>query len=78
MQSPSSCVLLVDEWKTLNDGLFALATASDTLSGNDMFLDTDRPTPQHNGGANYMYVVGHAKWHRATQMKPSDFDYSAQ
>lgn len=78
VQSPSSCVLLVDESKTLNDGFFALPTQSNPPPGPDMFLETDRPTDKHNGGANYSYVDGHAKWHKAAQMKPTDFEYSAQ
>ncbi|MBW3624698.1 MAG: prepilin-type N-terminal cleavage/methylation domain-containing protein, partial [Armatimonadetes bacterium] len=47
---PSGLILLVDENDALNDGFFC------TTNANDI------PSDLHNGGANYLYADGHAKW----------------
>jgi prepilin-type N-terminal cleavage/methylation domain-containing protein/prepilin-type processing-associated H-X9-DG protein len=78
VQSTSRCIFLVDESKTLNDGLFALPVGAITIEpGGDMFT-VDKPTTQHNGGGNYLFVDGHGKWRKPSQIVPDDFSYSAQ
>jgi prepilin-type N-terminal cleavage/methylation domain-containing protein/prepilin-type processing-associated H-X9-DG protein len=47
---PSGLILLVDEDSSLNDGFFC---------GGNL---ADIPQDLHNGGANYLYSDGHAKW----------------
>jgi prepilin-type N-terminal cleavage/methylation domain-containing protein/prepilin-type processing-associated H-X9-DG protein len=56
VERPAEFVHLVDEGETLNDGyFFALA--------GDQFVDC--PSIKHNGGANFQFYDGHAKWIRA-------------
>ena len=56
VERPAEFVQLVDEGETLNDGYFwALA--------GDQFVDC--PSIKHNGGANFQFFDGHAKWIRA-------------
>ena len=60
VERPAQFVHLVDEGETLNDGYFwALA--------GDQFVDC--PSIKHNGGANFQFYDGHAKWIRARHTK---------
>ena len=76
LQAPSNCVLLVDEGKTLNDGFFAAPSGYAAPSPMGPF-DSDQPSLAHNGGANFAYADGHAKWAKPTMMTASKFSYSA-
>jgi prepilin-type N-terminal cleavage/methylation domain-containing protein/prepilin-type processing-associated H-X9-DG protein len=84
VQAPSSCVLLVDEGQSLNDGNFTAPSArpsgADSANYVGVFskLTPDTPTKQHNNGANINYVDGHSKWSRADQLTINNFEYNAQ
>jgi prepilin-type N-terminal cleavage/methylation domain-containing protein/prepilin-type processing-associated H-X9-DG protein len=84
VQSPSSCVLLVDEGSSLNDGYFVAPKARPSGADNADYigvfskLTPDMPSRQHNGGANFNYVDGHSKWARPEQMKISNFEYNSR
>jgi prepilin-type N-terminal cleavage/methylation domain-containing protein/prepilin-type processing-associated H-X9-DG protein len=57
---PADCIMLVDEQRTLNDGFFA--------PGPDI------PTYVHQGGANFAYFDGHAKYRKPEQITLADYD----
>ena len=59
--SPSTCILLVDESNSLNDG---------NISGTN---PADVPSYIHTGGANFLYLDGHVKWLLADKVKASDW-----
>jgi prepilin-type N-terminal cleavage/methylation domain-containing protein/prepilin-type processing-associated H-X9-DG protein len=76
VQGPTHCILFVDESSTLNDGFFT-PPLGPPPAGDNQYLGpflNDRPTRQHNGGANFTFVDGHSKWRRPEGMKWDDFD----
>jgi prepilin-type N-terminal cleavage/methylation domain-containing protein/prepilin-type processing-associated H-X9-DG protein len=74
---PSDCVLLVDESQTLNDGYFEPPSenipADAANQGYTGYFGAEQPKRQHNGGANFAFVDGHAKWRRPEQVLPREF-----
>jgi prepilin-type N-terminal cleavage/methylation domain-containing protein/prepilin-type processing-associated H-X9-DG protein len=78
VQAATQCILLIDESSTLNDGYFT-APMGNPPPNDSQYLGpflTERPTRQHNGGANFAFVDGHSKWRRPEQVKATDFDPS--
>jgi len=63
-RSPSTCILLVDEGITLNDGYFAIATPQ-----------FDAPSYIHTEGANFLFLDGHAKWRLPDSVSPGDAEW---
>jgi prepilin-type processing-associated H-X9-DG protein/prepilin-type N-terminal cleavage/methylation domain-containing protein len=78
IQSPSGCVLLVDELNGnilpsvvgLNNGNFAAPT--NDVGGSANY--NDHPTTRHTGGANIAFVDGHVKWYRPEWLKTANFN----
>ncbi len=66
LATPSTTVLLVDESETLNDGYFAPPGGSPPVWG-------DVPSYIHNGGANFAFCDGHAKWQRVESVSVNQF-----
>ncbi len=63
IDKPATIIMLVDEGETLDDGFFVpyWCPGDETVWPRDCFL-INRPSFIHNGGANLLYVDGHAKW----------------
>jgi prepilin-type N-terminal cleavage/methylation domain-containing protein/prepilin-type processing-associated H-X9-DG protein len=78
VDAPSDTILMVDEHRTLNDGYFLPPTENiptDAVQqGYVGFFGAEQPTRQHNGGANFSFVDGHAKWFRPEQVHPTRFN----
>jgi prepilin-type N-terminal cleavage/methylation domain-containing protein/prepilin-type processing-associated H-X9-DG protein len=78
ISAPTGCIVFVDESSTLNDGNF-IAPLGDPPPNDNQYLGPflyDRPTRQHNGGANFVFADGHSKWRRPEQVKWQDFEPS--
>jgi prepilin-type processing-associated H-X9-DG protein len=74
VQSPSECILLVDEESgKVDDGYFDAPTSDKPTGGADFTGKNDQPATRHNKGGIYAYVDGHAKWAQPSQIKASNF-----
>jgi prepilin-type N-terminal cleavage/methylation domain-containing protein/prepilin-type processing-associated H-X9-DG protein len=76
--TPTDCVLLVDEARTLNDGYFeppaTTLPADAAQQGYVGYFLAEQPKKQHNGGANIAFADGHAKWFRPEAMRPAQLE----
>ena len=62
IDKPANIIMLVDEAETLDDGFFVpyWCPGDESVWPRECFL-INRPSFIHNGGANVVYVDGHAK-----------------
>jgi prepilin-type N-terminal cleavage/methylation domain-containing protein/prepilin-type processing-associated H-X9-DG protein len=73
IRKPADCILLVEEDDKsalgigLNDGTFVPFAAATRAAGQ-----LDWPAQRHSDGGNYVFVDGHVKWMRITQMATVD------
>ncbi len=63
IDKPAQVIMLVDEAETLDDGFFVpyWCPGDETVWPRTCYL-INRPSFIHTGGANLLYVDGHAKW----------------
>ena len=77
--TPSDCIILVDEGNSLDDGYFTPPTENIPTDAAKQgylgyFPPDAQPKKQHNGGAMFAFVDGHAKWYRPESVKPIRFE----
>jgi prepilin-type N-terminal cleavage/methylation domain-containing protein/prepilin-type processing-associated H-X9-DG protein len=74
LQEPSSTIAIVESNITSNYQTYLLCSSGVPHSLATVMVDTPKSHAKeriawnrHNGGANYVFVDGHAKWHRLEQ-----------
>jgi prepilin-type N-terminal cleavage/methylation domain-containing protein/prepilin-type processing-associated H-X9-DG protein len=69
VDKPAEVISLVDEAETLDDGFFVPFWCPGNASQWPRpCVIINRPSFVHNGGANFLYLDSHAKWHGRDQM----------
>lgn len=66
VQAPSECIIFTESDGDTPEGI----SAKDTR-----WLPTDAWATRHNGGANYAFVDGHAKWLKPDKIDPASGDW---